>query len=141
MPRTLSLRLKENQIERLGRLARRLGRSDSDAAVLLLEESLRQEDFPFVEFRDSPVGRQAYLKGTRLATWQVAWLARAYDGDLSRIAADLEIPTNALAGALSYAAAYPAETDAAIADNAQAAEDLAHLIPNLEVVRTEAAAP
>lgn len=141
MSKVVSLRLEDNQVERLERAARRLGCRSSEAAALLLEESLRQSEFAFIEFRDSPVGRQAYLKGTRLAAWQVAWLARSFDGDVDRIGAHLEIPAVALAGALSYAAAYPDEIEAAIADNDKTAEDLRRLIPNLEVVRIDTTAP
>ena len=141
MSKVVSLRLKDDQVERLERAARRLGRTPSEAAAILLEESLRQREFAFVEFRDSPVGRQAYLKGTRLAVWQVVPLARSFGGDVARTAAYLEIPKVAVQAALAYAAAYPAEVEAAIADNAHAAADLSRLIPTLEAVVVDAAAP
>lgn len=140
MSKVVSLRLKDDQVERLRRAARRLGRSPSEAAALLLEESLRQREFAFIEFRDSPVGRQAYLPGTRLAVWQVVWLARDYGGDVSQTAAHLELPVAPVAAALRYAAAHPAEIGAAVADNARAAAGLAQLIPNLEIVAVRAAA-
>ena len=139
--KVVSLRLKDDQVERLERAARWLGRTPSEAAALLLEESLRQREFAFVEFRDSPVGRQAYLKGTRLAVWQVVSLARSFDDDATRTAAHLEIPAVAVRAALAYAAAYPAEIEAAVADNARAAADLVRLIPDLEAVVVDAAAP
>jgi uncharacterized protein (DUF433 family) len=139
--KVVSLRLKDDQVERLERAARRLGRTPSEAAAVLLEESLRQREFAFIEFRDSPVGRQAYLKGTRLAVWQVVLLAGSFDGDVARTAAHLEIAPVAVQAALAYAAAYPAEVEAAIADNAHAAADLTRLIPSLEPVVVDAAAP
>lgn len=141
MSKVLSLRLKESQMERLGREARRLGRTPSETAALLLEESLRQSEFAFVEFRNSPVGRQAYLKGTRLAVWQVAWLTRTFEGDASRLADLLGVPTAAVTAALAYARAYPAEVQAAIEDQEHAAAELPALIPNLEVVRVDAPTP
>ena len=137
----MSLRLRDDQVARLSRTARHLGRTPSEAAVLLLEESLRQRDFAFVEFRDSAVGRQAYLKGTRLAVWQLASLGQSFEGDEARVAAHLEIPTAAVAAARAYATAYPSEIEAAIDDNAHAATDLARLIPELEIVEVDAAAP
>jgi uncharacterized protein (DUF433 family) len=139
--KVVSLRLKDEQVERLQRAARRLGRTPSEAAALLLEEALRQRELPFIEFRDSPIGRQAYLQGTRLAVWQVVALARDYGDDVARTAAHLEIPRLQVAAALRSAEAYPAEIEAAIADNASAAADLARLIPGLEVVAVGAAAP
>lgn len=141
MSKVMSLRLKDDQVERLQRAARRLGRSPSEAAALLIEEALRVRDFPFIEFRDSPVGRQAYVQGTRLAVWQVAWLAQHFGREADQIAAHLELPAVGIAAALRYAAAYPSEIEAALADQTRAAADLSHLIPNLEVVDLDAAAP
>jgi uncharacterized protein (DUF433 family) len=127
-------------MERLGRAARRLGRTPSEAASLLLEEALRQAEFAFIEFRDSPVGRQAYLKGTRLAVWQVAWLARSLNLEAERLAAHIETPPVAVAAALAYAATYPVEVQAAIADQEHAAVELPHLVPTIEVVHVDAPA-
>lgn len=141
MSRVMSLRLKDEQIERLQRAARRLGRSTSEAAALLLEESLRQREYPFIEFRDSPAGRQAYLQGTRIAVWHVAALAREYEGDASKTAAYLEVPEVEVRAALAYASAYPDEIDAAIADDAWVAEHLLPLTPGFEVVTVDATAP
>lgn len=140
MSKVVSMRLKDEQVDRLERAARRLGRSPSEAAALLLEEALRQRDFALIEFRDSPVGRQAYVHGTRLAVWQVASLARSFDGSAEKVAAYLEVPVTQISAALCYAAAYPDETEAAISDNACGPEALRRLIPNLEIVDVDAAA-
>lgn len=136
----MSLRLRDDQRERLQRVARQLGRSPSETAALLIEEALRQREFAFVEFRDSRAGRQAYLKGTRLAIWQVASLARSSDEDPARIAARLEIPIQQIAAALAYSRAYPAEIEAAIDDNAHTAANLERLVPGLRTVAVDAAA-
>jgi uncharacterized protein (DUF433 family) len=141
MSKVVSLRLKDDQVQRLERAARRFGRTPSETAALLLEEALRQAEFAGIEFRDSAVGRQAHLKGSRLAVWQVVALARSLDGDAERAAAHLEIPKFWVQAALAYARTYPVEIDAAIADNAQDAERLTRLVPNLEVVTVDAAAP
>jgi uncharacterized protein (DUF433 family) len=141
MSKVISIRLKDDQVERLERAARQFGRRLSETAALLLEESLRHEEFTWVEFRDSPVGRQAYIQGTRLAVWQVAWLARYFDGDADRIAAHLGVPGVAVASALAYAAAYPAEIEPAIADNSKSLDELKRLIPKLEAFEVAAAAP
>jgi uncharacterized protein (DUF433 family) len=138
MSKVVSLRLRDDQVERLERAARRLGRPPSAVAVLLLEESLRQRDFPFVEFRDSPVGRQAYIKGTRIAVWQVEWLARHYDRDIAGIAEHLDLPAIQVASALHYSEAYPGEIEPAIQDNIRTGEELCRLIPNLEMVEVDA---
>ncbi|MBI4320060.1 MAG: transcriptional regulator [Chloroflexi bacterium] len=139
MSKVLSLRLKDDQSERLRIAARRMGRSQSEAASILLEEALRQREFAFVEFRDSPVGRQAYLQGTRLAVWQVVFLARSYGGDVKQVSDHLGIPEIQVSAALNYASAYPVEVEEAINDNARGPELLRRLIPNLEVVEVDAA--
>jgi len=136
--KVMSLRLKDEQVERLQRAARRWGRTPSEIAVLLLEESLRQRDFAFIEFRDSAVGRQAYLQGTRLPVWQVAWLVRDYGGDVAKTADHLNLPVVQVAAAMRYAAAYPDEIEAAIVDNTHAVANLADQLPNLEVFDVDA---
>lgn len=118
MSRVVSLRLQEPQMERLGRLARRLGRTPSETAALLIEEALRMAEFGHITFRDSPVGRQAYVLGTSLAVWEVVLVARSYDGDAERTAAHLRWPPIRVQAALRYAAAYPDEIELALADNA-----------------------
>lgn len=141
MSKVISLRLKDDQYNRLQRAARRLGRTPSESAVTMLEEALRQREFAFVEFRDSPVGRQAYLQGTRLAVWQVESLARDYGRNLKQMANNLAIPVERLAAALNYAAVYPAEVEAAISDNDLTPETIRQLVPNLEIVGIRAPSP
>jgi len=72
----VSMRLKEAQMERLRRAARRLGLTPSETSARLVEEALRRNDFAFLDFRDSPVGRQACLQGSSLAVWEVVLVAR-----------------------------------------------------------------
>lgn len=134
MSRVLSLRLQEGQWERLGRLARRQGRSPGESAARLIEEGLRAVEFAGIGFRDSLSGRQACVLGTSLAVWEVALVARAYGGDAARTAAHLAWPEARVRAALHYAAAYPDEIDAAIADNAAyTSTAVARLLPHLDV--------
>ncbi|MBI4316952.1 MAG: transcriptional regulator [Chloroflexi bacterium] len=137
MTKVISLRLKDEQVDALARKARRLGRTPSETAAILLGEALRQQDFAFIEFRDSPVGRQAYLQGTRLAIWQIASIARDFDGNVARIAEHLDRPQVQIAAALNYAAAFPKEIEAALADNEWAADNIERLIPNVKVVTVD----
>ena len=141
MSRVVSVRLKDEQVARLQRAASSLGKSPSEAAALLLEESLREREYAFIEFRDSPAGRQPYLSGTRLAVWHVAVLAREYEGDASKTAAYLEIPEGDVKAVLAYASAYRDEIDAAIADDEWVAEHLLPLTPGFKVITVDAAAP
>ena len=138
----MSLRLKDDQARRLERAARRFGRTVSETAALLLEEALRQAEFAFVEFRDTSVGRQASLKGSRLAVWQVVSLARSFDGDVERTASHLEVPTGlgqrragVRGGLYLVRSTRPSRT------MTRKPFSLRRLVPNLEVVVVDAAAP
>ena len=134
MSKMLSMRLNDDQFARLQRAARALNRKPAEAAVLLLEEALRERDFHFIEFRDSAIGRQAYLQGSRLTVWQAVIVARSFSGDVAQAAAHLGIPENQMTALLAYAAAHPAEIEAAIAANAAAEERIQELIPTVEIV-------
>lgn len=112
----LSLRLKTDQMERLQKLARRADRRPSELAAKLIEEALRMAEFPHIEFRDTIIGRQAYIKGSRIAPWFLAMLARDYDRDIEQIAAHLNWPTHKVEGGLAYVEAFRAEIEADIAE-------------------------
>jgi len=134
MSHVVSLRLQEEQLDALRRVARCMGRTTSEAAAMLLEEALRQQRFAFVQFRDSPAGRQAYIQGTRVAVWQVVWLVRECQGDEQRVARHLGLPLIQVKAALNYADAFAEEIEAAIEHNAIDAETIRRLVPALEVL-------
>ncbi len=78
MSQVVSTRLPDHTAERLKRLARRLGKTPSETGAILIEESLRESEFPYIEFRHSPLGRQPYLKNSSLALWEVIQIAQSY---------------------------------------------------------------
>ena len=43
-------------------------------------------EFALIDFRDSPVGRQAYIQGSTLAVWEVMMIVRAYKGNAKKAA-------------------------------------------------------
>ena len=71
----VSMRLPAETGRRLKRMALRHGWTASDASARLVEEGLRRSEFAFIDFRDSIVGRQAFLQGSSLAVWEVMMLA------------------------------------------------------------------
>jgi len=110
-----------------------MGRSASDVGAQLLAESLRQADFAFIEFRDSPVGRQAYVQGSRLAVWQVISLLRDHQSDVAKVAAHLRWPEAKVHAAVAYAQGYPEEIEEAIRDNDSVTfESLSRLLPGIQ---------
>ena len=97
-------------------------------------------DHPAIEFRDSVVGRQAYLRGSTLAVWEVVMLVRERKNDAEATAAYLGWPVARVEAALRYAAAYPEEIDAALRENMAVDVDaLRRLLPGTQVIDIDVA--
>ena len=129
----VSLRVSEKQAERLQRKARQLGRSPSETGALLLDESLRRDEFAFIDFRDSAVGRQAYIQGSRLAVWQVVSLVRRHAGDVGKTCEYLAWPAVKVQAALNYAKSFPDEIEAALQDTESGSfERISRMLPQAE---------
>lgn len=95
------------------------------------QERLDLLDFPCLEFRSASTGRFAVVRGTRLAVWQIAALARQLGwGD--KLARHLEVLPEALASAEGYFECHRAEIEALIeANDSVTFEDLKHKFPKL----------
>jgi hypothetical protein len=113
----LSMRLPVESGRRLKRIAKRHGWTPSDASARLVEEGLRRSEFAFLDFRDSPAGRQAYIQGSTLAVWEVILLLRSYRGAIAAVAKHLRWPEAKVQAAVNYAEAFPEEIDEATAEN------------------------
>jgi hypothetical protein len=113
----ISMRLPSKSGRRLKRMANRHGWTASDASARLVEEGLRRADFAFVDFRDTPAGRQAFIQGSSLAVWEIMLLAREYRNDPGRVARHLRWPEVKVQAALNYAEAFADEINECIADN------------------------
>jgi uncharacterized protein (DUF433 family) len=130
----ISFRLAGERLERLRRAARATNRTPGGLAAALVEEGLRLREYPGIEFRDTAIGRQAYLRGTRLALWQVALARRDVGADVAALAAHFGIDAPIIAVALAYIDAYRPDIEAAIADNEAAGQRLARRLPPDQVV-------
>lgn len=129
----LSTRLAPEQEKRLEKKAKQLGRTPSETGALLIEEGLRRDEFGFIDFRNSPAGRQAYIQGSTLAVWEVVWIARSYKGDVAKTAGHLEISPLKVQAALNYALAFADEVGSAIAEHEAADfETLSQMLPQAE---------
>lgn len=113
----LSMRLPVESGKRLKRIANRHGWTASDASARLVEEGLRRSEFAFLDFRDSPAGRQAYVQGSTLAMWEVMLLLRSYKGNVEDVAKHLQWPETKVRAALNYSEAFPGEVNQAMAEN------------------------
>lgn len=126
----ISMRLPAESGQRLKRMANRHGWTPSDASARLVEEGLRRLEFAFIDFRDSPAGRQAYLQGSTLAVWEIMLLLRSYKGKIAGVAAHLGWPAAKVQAAVHYAEAFPDEVNEALAENDSADFDaLKRMLP------------
>src|ERR1041384_7188580 len=99
-----------------------------------IAEGLRLTRFPGIEFRNTALGRMAYLKTPRLAVWMLRDLV-AQAGSVQKVAALAGRSAVQLEGALLYARAFPDELDAAARLNRRAPEALNDLLPGHTVFR------
>ena len=113
----LSMRLPLESGNRLKRMANRHGWTPSDASARLVEEGLRRSEFAFIDFRDSSVGRQAFIQGSTLAVWEVMLLVRSYKGSVSAVSKHLRWPEAKVQAAVNYAQAFPEEIEKALSEN------------------------
>ena len=126
----ISMRLPSESGKRLKRMANRHGWTPSDASARLVEEGLRRSEFAFIDFRDSPAGRQAYIQGSTLAVWEIMLLIRSYKGKVAAVAAHLDWPPAKVQAAVHYAEAFPEEVNDALAENdATDFDTLKHMLP------------
>jgi len=64
-----------------------------------------------IEFRDTPLGRMAYVEGTRSAVWLVCDLVRRNNGAVRKTAELHGWPEMKVRAAVNYAEAYPGEIE------------------------------
>ena len=135
MSQVLSLRVPDQMVERLERFARRQGNgmTRTKVSVLLLEEALREAKFAHIEYRDSSIGRQPYLKRTGLAVWEMIAIARSYQFEAERIAQEYHYPVELIQAAFHFYEAYREEIDQAVADNNIGYDAMKRLLPNLKL--------
>lgn len=126
----ISMRLPAASGARLKRLAGRHGWTPSDASARLVEEGLRRSEFAFIDFRDSPAGRQGCIQGSSLAVWEVMLVARDYGNQAAAVAKHLHWPETKVQAAFNYARAYAQEIEAALEENdAMNFESLRRMLP------------
>lgn len=126
----ISMRLPAESGRRLKRMANRHGWTPSDASARLVEEGLRRSEFAFIDFRDSPAGRQACIQGSTLAVWEIMLLVKSYKADVAAVAKHLAWPQAKVQAAVHYAEAFPEEIGEALAENGSTGfESLKRMLP------------
>jgi hypothetical protein len=103
--------------ERLGERARRAQLPERTLAQRYVEEGLRHDAHPLIQFLDGPSGRRASLIGRGLDVWEIIATVADNDGSTREAAAYLEIPAGLVEAAVSYYGEYHEEIDEEIALN------------------------
>ncbi len=136
MAHLVSARLSEKTAERVKQYARKKQRSVNETVSLALEEWLRQNEFAFIEFRDTRDGRIAYMKNSRLPVYWILKVAKSYDMDLDKLCAYWpNRPRAWVLAALNYYEVYREEIDQQIADyDAVSFETLKRQLPQIETL-------
>jgi hypothetical protein len=116
MTQVLTTRLSEETAERVRQYAKRRRRSVNETVATAVEEWLRQDEFAHIEFRDTPDGRVAFMKNSRLPVYWVVKTAKSYEMDPEKTRAHWpNRPRGWVEAAVAYYKAFPQEIDDQIA--------------------------
>jgi uncharacterized protein (DUF433 family) len=138
MSTTVSVELTDEQTTWLEQEAKRLGTSPAEVVACRIEEALRESTFRNLEFRDTIVGREVYIRGTRLKVWHVMMYAEDGELDIAKFAEDFVVSPEAVADALAYARTYADEIEAIFAEIDYISDNIEQFVPGIEVFRLDA---
>ncbi|MGA2865887.1 MAG: hypothetical protein ABSF95_15550 [Verrucomicrobiota bacterium] len=131
----ISLRLAEDVKLDLEQIARRFGSSPATLGADFVTQGVRTTKHPSIEFRQTPAGRMAYIRGVRLPVWLAVATVEDCKGDADQAARLLRLPALLLKAALGYAKAFPDEIAADRAAGHRPLEELDTLVPNHSFLR------
>jgi hypothetical protein len=106
-----TLRLAPGVRQRLSEWARRAGIQERTLAQRYVDEGLRHDAHPLIQFLDGPSGRRASLLGRGLDVWEVIATIRDNNGSMTETAAYLRIPAGLVEAAAAYYGEYRDEID------------------------------
>lgn len=112
-----TLRLAAGMRERLSERAQRSRLPERTLAQRYVEEGLRHDAHPLIQFLDGPSGRRASLIGRGLDVWEVIATVRDNEGSAAEAGAYLEVQAWLVEAAVSYYGEYRGEIDEEIALN------------------------
>ena len=112
-----TLRLAPGTKERLAERARRARVAERTLAQRYIEEGLRHDVHPLIQFLDGPSGRRASLVGRGLDVWEVIATVRDNDGSTQAAAEYLLAPLGLVEAAAAYYGEYRDEIDEEITLN------------------------
>jgi uncharacterized protein (DUF433 family) len=100
--------------QRLSDWARRAGLAERTLAQRYVEEGLRHDAHPLIQFLDGPSGRRASMVGRGLDVWEVIATIHDNDGSVERAAEYLQVPAGLVEAAVAYYGEYRDEIDSQI---------------------------
>jgi uncharacterized protein (DUF433 family) len=106
-----TLRLAPGIRQRLTEWTRRAGLPERSLAQRYVEEGLRHDAHPLIQFHDGPSGRRARLVGRGLDVWEVIATIRDNHGSIREAAEYLEVPDGLVEAAVAYYGEYRQEID------------------------------
>jgi uncharacterized protein (DUF433 family) len=106
-----TLRLEARTKQRLAERARRVGVAERTLAQRYVEEGLRHDLHPLIQFLDGPSGRRAGLIGRGLDVWEIIATVRDNDGSVEEAAQYLQVPAGLVEAAVAYYGEYHEEID------------------------------
>ena len=106
-----TLRLAPGIRQRLTDWARRSGMPERSLAQRYVDEGLRHDAHPLIQFLDGPSGRRASLAGRGLDVWEVIATIRDNDGSIAQAAEYLQAPAGLIEAAVAYYGEYKDEID------------------------------
>lgn len=131
MTRSTSFRLPEDLLGRLDAEATSSGTSATALVASLIDEGLKVRRFPGVVYRSGTAGRRAGLAAGP-DVWEIVRAVRSTPGKgdqrLRRVADDAGLRHEEVRLAVNFYAAYPAEVDARIAADEDAARQAREMI-------------
>ena len=105
-----NIRLPGDLAEEIRDSAQRHRTTATSVAARLIEEGIRGERFPGIDFRWAPTGRQPYLTGTGLTVWEAEMIWRHHDRDIARILKNYpHLRPEQIQAAAAYARRYAGE--------------------------------
>jgi hypothetical protein len=106
-----TLRLEPRTKQGLAERARRVGMAERTLAQRYVEEGLRHDLHPLIQFLDGPSGRRASLIGRGLDVWEIIATVRDNDGSVEEAAQYLQVPAGLVEAAVAYYGEFREEID------------------------------
>ena len=107
-----SLRIPEETVKEIERIASESGRDFSTIAKDLLSEAVKMHRCPGIAFADGVTGRRARVSGTGLEVWEIIATYKSVKNNFERLLKAYHwLTEQQLRAALGYYASYPEEID------------------------------